>query len=119
MTCEEFEELSGAYALDAVTSAERQAAEAHLAGCAKCTRLFQELHGVVTLLPLSAPQVNPPPALKARIMAAIRQEASGIPGQSTQHPTAIRSLQDRQRSRTARRRWNLAALVAAAVLLFS
>jgi hypothetical protein len=29
MTCEEFEELSGAYALDAVTPAERLAAEAH------------------------------------------------------------------------------------------
>src|SRR5438270_749186 len=30
MTCDEFEEISGAYALDAVTPAERQAAEAHL-----------------------------------------------------------------------------------------
>ncbi len=55
MTCGEFEELSGAYALDAVTPAERLAAEAHLATCARCTRLFQETRGVVSLLPLSVP----------------------------------------------------------------
>ena len=42
MNCEEFEELSGAYALDAVTPAELEAAQAHLAGCAACTRRLQE-----------------------------------------------------------------------------
>ena len=72
MTCEEFEELSGAYALDAVTPAERLAAEAHLATCARCTRLFQETRGVVSLLPLSVPQIPPPPSLQGRILSAIR-----------------------------------------------
>src|SRR5436309_8823241 len=76
MTCEEFEELSGAFALDAVTPAEREAAEAHLATCPKCTHLLEELHGAVTLLPLSVLQVNLSPALKERILAAIRQEST-------------------------------------------
>jgi len=62
MTCEEFEELSGAFALDAVTPAERQAAETHLATCVRCTRLFQEMRSVVSLLPLSVPQISPPPS---------------------------------------------------------
>ena len=83
MTCEEFEELSGAYALDAVTPAERQAAEAHLATCAKCTSLLRDLRGVVALLPLSVPQVKPSPTLKDRILAAIRQDS-----QETNHPPA-------------------------------
>ena len=77
MTCDEFEEISGAYALDAVTPAERQAAEAHLASCAKCTTLFQELRGVVSLLPLSVPQIKPSPALAS---THTRGSASGRPG---------------------------------------
>ena len=84
MTCEEFEELSGAYALDAVTPAERLAAEAQLATCARCTRLFQETRGVVSLLPLSVPQIPPPPSLQGRILSAIRDESNSITGQPTQ-----------------------------------
>jgi hypothetical protein len=103
MTCEEFEELSGAFALDAVTPAERQAAEAHLATCARCTHLFKELRKVVTLLPLSVPQVSPSPALKERILAAIQQESRRIRGQ----PTRL----------SKRQRWTQRILVAAAVLM--
>ncbi len=79
MTCGEFEELSGAYALDAVTPAERLAAEAHLATCARCTRLFQETRGVVSLLPLSVPQIPPPPSLQGRILSVIRDESPLTP----------------------------------------
>src|SRR5215467_5484720 len=74
MTCEEFEELSGAYALDAITPAEREAAQAHLAGCAACTRRLQELRAVVDVLPYSAPQLKPPASLKGRVLGAIRME---------------------------------------------
>jgi anti-sigma-K factor RskA len=104
MTCEEFEELSGAYVLNSVTVAERQVAEAHLATCVKCTHLLQELRGVVTLLPLSVPQVNPSPALKERILAALRQESMRT---------------NRQTTRLGRRqRWSLRVLAAAAVFMF-
>ncbi len=74
MTCKEFEELSGAYALDAVTPAEREAAQAHLAGCTKCTRRLQELRAVVDLLPYSTPQVSHPESSKGRLLDAIRME---------------------------------------------
>jgi len=104
MTCEEFEELSGAFALDAVTPAEREAAEAHLATCAKCTHLLRELHGAVTLLPLSVLQMNPSPALKERILAAIRQEST----RTGRQPARL----------TRRQRWTPRILVAAAALMF-
>jgi Putative zinc-finger len=71
MTCEEFEELSGAYALEAVTPAESDAAQAHLSGCTDCRHLLQELRAVVNLLPYSVQQVNPPKSLKGRLFKAI------------------------------------------------
>jgi anti-sigma-K factor RskA len=105
MTCEEFEELSGAYALDAVTPAEREAARAHLAGCASCTRLLQELRAVVDLLPYSVKQVNPPASLKDRLFETIRRE--NTPTQ----PVPI------HRSQRPRRRWSTQLLAIAAVLI--
>jgi cell division protein FtsB len=107
MTCEEFEEISGAYVLDAVTPEERAEARTHLAQCEKCTRLDQELRAVVALLPLSVTQIEPPAALKERIFAAIRQEGEPVPAQ----PTPIT-----QRARR-RRPGLLTQLLAAALVL--
>src|SRR5579872_857629 len=125
MTCDEFEEISGAYVLDAVTPAEREAAEAHLASCVKCMHLLQELRGVVSLLPLSAPQIKPPEALKERIMSSIRQESQGEVAEPT-HPQPVaasrprRSVPSAQPARRTRGRiWNPGGLVAAAVLMLS
>src|SRR6266849_630218 len=53
MTCKEFEELSGAFVLGAVTAEEREAARLHLTQCKACARLYQELRSVVALLPRS------------------------------------------------------------------
>jgi anti-sigma-K factor RskA len=106
MTCEEFEELSGAYALDAVTPAEREAAQAHLAGCAACTRRLRELQAVVDLLPYSAQQVNPPASLKGRLFEAIRMENT-----PTQPVPIPRSAPSR-----SRRSWSTQVLAIAAVL---
>ena len=113
MTCDEFEELSGAYVLDAITPQERQAAEEHLAGCAKCTRRLEELRAVANLLPLSVVQVNPPPSAKERLLAAIGQEQRIIP---------IDRGQQRRRNTAAGRggwSWRLTGIVAAAVLMLA
>ena len=107
MTCEEFEELSGAYALDAITSAERQAAQAHLVECAGCTRRLQELRAVVDVLPYSAPQVQPPESLKVRILDAIHMENSHT------QPISI----TRNASPRPRRRWLTPSLAVAAALM--
>jgi anti-sigma-K factor RskA len=117
MTCEEFEELSGAYALGAVTPAERQAAEAHLATCPKCSALYHELRGVVTLLPFAAPQVSPSPALKERIFAAIRESRKDT-SRSMQQPQ-LQAQQPIPLNRTRRQRRSLLMLIAAALLIFA
>jgi anti-sigma-K factor RskA len=107
MTCEEFEELSGAYALGAVTSEERQAARAHLATCVKCTRLNQQMRAIVDMLPLSVTQITPPAALKERVLAAMRREGQVIPIE--------RNSQTRQRRRKPG--WGTRLLAVAAIVL--
>jgi anti-sigma-K factor RskA len=115
MTCKEFEELSGAFVLGAVTAEEREAARAHLVQCMACARLYQELRSVVALLPLSVPEVSPSPALKDRVLAAIRREAE-ISARSTEHMRAV----DLRPGRGPRRRsWATRLLAVAAVLLLT
>lgn len=75
MDCQEFEALSGAYVLDAITDDERREADAHLALCPNCPRKLRELQAVANLLPLSLSPVEPPPDLKKRLFAAIHAEA--------------------------------------------
>ena len=110
MNCEEFEELSGAYALNAVTPAELQEAQAHLAECPACTRRLQELRSVVEMLPLSVIQVEPPASLKERIMAAIAQEGRPSP-QPQEVPQRLR--------RPRRQEWGVRMLAVAAVLMLA
>ena len=75
MTCQDIEELSGAYVLDAVTPQERQEVEEHLVACPDCTQLMQELQSVAELLPLSVPPVEPSPSLQARVLTRIQADA--------------------------------------------
>ena len=114
MTCKEFEELSGAFVLGAVTTEERVAAQLHLAQCKACARLYQELRSVVSLLPLSIPQVTPPATLEARVLEAIRREA-GISARSTQHVQTATS----ERPQLRKRSWATRLLAVVAVLLLT
>ena len=76
MTCEECEELLGAYVLEVATLAEHTAVEQHLAGCPKCSQELREMRSAVEMLPLAAPQIDPQPYMKDRILAAIRESSS-------------------------------------------
>lgn len=114
MTCKEFEELSGAFALGAITAEEREAAHAHLAQCKSCARLYQELRSVVALLPLSVPQVAPPATLEARVLGAIRREAE-ISARSTGQFQTVAPAPRRRRKRS----WATRLLAVAAVLLLA
>lgn len=104
MNCKEFEDLAGAYVLDAVTPAERLAAEEHLATCAGCRKLVRELRSAADLLPMAAPQINPPEQLKQRVMSAIAQES--------ERPLQPVNLASRRR----RPQWSTRLLAVAAVL---
>jgi anti-sigma-K factor RskA len=63
------------YALGAMDGEEMQALEAHLAGCAACTRKLAEARGRVSMLAGAATQVAPPSGAKERLMRRIHENA--------------------------------------------
>jgi len=79
MTCQDFEELLGAYALNAATLEEQRAVEQHLTHCSHCTQLLRDLQGVVDLLPLALLMQEPSPALKGRILSSITAQPQQLP----------------------------------------
>ena len=97
------------------TAEEREAARTHLVQCMACARLYQELRSVGALLPLSVPEATPSPALKDRVLAAIRREAE-ISARSTEHARAV-DLHPGQRPR--RQSWATRLLAVAVVLLLT
>ncbi len=59
------------YALGALTGAERDAFEAHLASCASCSADVYALSAVADALAHTAPQTDPPAALRVRVLASV------------------------------------------------
>jgi anti-sigma-K factor RskA len=61
--------LAGPYAMDAISAPDRASFERHLARCEECAREIASLREATARLATAA-AVAPPPALKARVMAA-------------------------------------------------
>lgn len=101
MSCQEMEELLGAYALEALNDVERKAADAHLAECPNCTHTLQQLQAIVDLFPLSVPAVDPPPRLKAQILARIQAEEAARLFPTQNAPTPVYQRKPATRWRTA------------------
>lgn len=78
MNCDEVEELAGAYALYALPPDELEAVQAHLARCSKHADIA-EFVAVAAAIALQAPEMEPPPRLRDRLMAAVRAEAPRLP----------------------------------------
>jgi anti-sigma-K factor RskA len=70
-------ELTGAYVLDALPSGERISFEAHLATCEDCQAEVAVLRGVVEVLPLATQPIEPPEALRQRILTTIAPSSAG------------------------------------------
>ena len=70
LTCDEVRELAGSFVLGALDVAEDAAIRAHLASCADAHAEIAELGSVLPALDASVPIVEPPAALKGRILAA-------------------------------------------------
>jgi len=64
------------FALGAIELGERSAIEAHTPGCARCTREVEALMPAVAVLGESVEQLEPPPELRERVLAAVRSEAN-------------------------------------------
>ena len=69
MTCAELEALAAELALGTVSGAERAGALDHLAGCAACRELVEELAGVADRMLLLAPVIQPPPGFESKVLA--------------------------------------------------
>ena len=96
-------DLAGAYALNALTAEERAAYERAIEGSEEARSEATELQDTAVILGLSAAPVNPPAALRARLLTAIAttpQKLDVAPG-----PAANR----------ARVRWSRVALAATSV----
>jgi hypothetical protein len=111
-------EMSGAYALDAVTPDEARAVEEHLAGCAGCGALVADMRSTVRVLPFACESVEPSAALKRRILdlasAELKAEARLRRNAESAETDAVRPWRDSAPSWS--RYWGAAA---AAVLLIA
>lgn len=67
---EQLHEFSGLYVLGALAAADRDTFERHLAECEACHDEVRSLRGVTAALPLGVPMIDPPAALRARVLAA-------------------------------------------------
>lgn len=93
MTSADIHALTGAYALDAVSGAERMDFERHLAECASCAQEVRELRETASRLALAA-TATPPPMLKNRVMDQIRTVRQ-LPPETTVVPLRRRSFTQR------------------------
>lgn len=78
MDAETLHELTAAYALDALDESDREAFERHLVECSACREEVAELAATVSALAFAAPEVEPPPALRGRILEAARAERPNV-----------------------------------------
>jgi anti-sigma-K factor RskA len=96
--CEEVEELAGAYALGALTPEEQSDVEGHLAGCDRHEDIAS-LVATAQAIAMTAPPMEPPPALKTRLMDAVRSDpasegapAPSLSGEQEERPGILERL---------------------------
>jgi anti-sigma-K factor RskA len=76
---ERFEDELAAYMLGSLEPAETSAFEQHLAGCERCQARERWLRASIEVLPSSVEQIEPPPALRERLLETVRSEAGSVP----------------------------------------
>ncbi|HEX3563639.1 MAG TPA: hypothetical protein VHU24_12445, partial [Solirubrobacterales bacterium] len=64
-----------AYSLEALDPREASAVEAHAPSCARCSRELEALAPAVAVLGESVEQLEPPPELRERVLAIVRDDA--------------------------------------------
>ncbi len=76
---EQYGDLAGAYAFGALDAADRAAFERHLSACAECRQLVADARLLADALPHTLTPVDPPAALRHRIMMAAAPAATATP----------------------------------------
>jgi anti-sigma-K factor RskA len=75
---DEIHDLTAGYALDALDAPEREAYEAHLAGCARCREELASFSEVAGALAVAAGGPAPDPALRERVLRAAREDGAQV-----------------------------------------
>ena len=75
LTCDETEDLLGAFVLDSLEPADEARVRAHLASCPECRKEEAALRAVVMSIGESVTELTPPPGLRERILAQARNES--------------------------------------------
>jgi anti-sigma factor RsiW len=75
---DEIHDLTAGYALDALDPPEREAYEAHLAGCARCREELASFSEVAGALAVAAGGPAPSPALRERVLQAAREDGAQV-----------------------------------------
>jgi anti-sigma-K factor RskA len=86
---ERYEDELAAYMLGSLETAEAAVFEQHLASCQHCQARERWLRASVDVLPSSVEQVEPPAALRERLMDLVREEAE-VPQDATRRRPAVR-----------------------------
>src|SRR5437868_84607 len=89
---DELRELAASYVVGALTPAERDTFERHVASCADCAAELATLRPVADLLAQAAPQHNPPFELRARVLAAAAPQSTTRPSTRPAASTPTPSL---------------------------
>src|SRR5215467_4447680 len=74
---EELEMLVAAWVLGALDVAEEESIRSHVEACPTCREVAARLRRVVGALPLAVDEVNPPPRLRERVLAAAAASRGG------------------------------------------
>jgi anti-sigma-K factor RskA len=103
-----FTESLAAFALGALGPDEAEALERHLEGCERCRVDLERLTPALQALPEAVEPLEPPPALRDRLMAEVRADARAGAARAAGRTRA----RDRLRGIVAGHRWRSAALAA-------
>jgi anti-sigma-K factor RskA len=106
-------DLCAGYALGSLDAADRQRLEAHLAeGCRVCEAALADFSAATVTLAASAPPAQPSPALRARVLSAVR---GGAAPEVRERPAPVRGrvIEMRPRRQTVGFAWVWAAAAAA------
>jgi anti-sigma-K factor RskA len=83
---EEFEQLAGLSALDVLEGEERTRFEQHAAGCERCQVMVRLDREALARLSLAAPEMDPSPDFKARLMQRAALELAQPPTSAVAEP---------------------------------
>ncbi len=101
LTCDEIRDLAAPFVLGALADGEAEAVRAHIASCPELHAELVDFASVLPILAASAPVVEPPAGLKARLLAAAAADVAHAPIVPAA-PIAFPSASEREERRVRR-----------------